>query len=198
MNKKITIIFIFQCIILLILAGCGHYNDPVENTSLKISDYYGEYIFERIAYMRKASAISEKQYQNDLETVTETFKDAEFSIQEGYFYETSGAFGENASKEFEFITMKDYGEKYYDDLARETIKDFKGLDTVFDYDNIKKELNADQIEHYVMYFEDGVLLNPTFYITKDNIFVAMETISFEEKEDNLKGYTHYLLKLTKN
>ncbi len=46
-----------------------------------------------------------------------------------------------------------------------------------------------------MYVEDGILSNPAFYITKDNIFVAMETISFGETEDILKGYTHYLLKL---
>ena len=35
-------------------------------------------------------------------------------------------------------------------------------------------------------------------ITIDNIFVAMETISLGETEDDLKGYTHYLWKLKKN
>ncbi len=153
--------------------------------------------FIKVVYMRKSSAITEEQYQNDLKIVTETFTDVEFSIGESYFYETSGTFGEKPSEGFEFITVKDYGDKYYDDLARENLENFEGLSFIFDYDDIKKELDVHEIKHYTMYVEDGVLSNPMFYITKDNIFVAMETISFGEVEDDLKGYTHYILKLKK-
>jgi hypothetical protein len=198
MNKKIIIIFILQSIILLALIGCGSSNNSIDNTSLNIADFYGEYTFDEVVYMRKSSAISEEQYQNDLKVVTETFKDAQFSIGESYFYETSGTFGESPSEGFEFITIKDYGDKYYDDLAREDLENFEGLGSIFDYDDIKKELNVNEIKHYIMYVEDGILSNPGFYITKDNIFVAMETISFGETEDSLKGYTHYLLKLKAN
>lgn len=198
MNKKSIIIFILQSIILLALVGCGSSNKTIDNTSLNIATFYGEYTFDEVVYMRKSSAISEEQYQNDLKAVTETFTDVEFSIGEGYFYETSGTFGENPSEGFEFITIKDYGDKYYDDLVREDIEDFEGLSSIFDYDDIKKELDVNEIKHYTMYVEDGILSNPMFYITKDNIFVAMETISFGETEDDLKGYTHYLLKLKEN
>lgn len=198
MNKKITIIFILQIIILLVLVGCGSSNKPIHNTSLNIATFYGEYIFDEVVYMRKSSAISEEQYQNDLKAVTETFTDVEFSIRESYFYETSGTFGENPSEGFEFITIKDYGDKYFDDLFSEDIENFEGLSSIFDYDDIKKELDVNEIKHYTMYVEDGTLSNPMFYITKDNIFVAMETISFGETEDDLKGYTHYLLKLKEN
>lgn len=198
MNKKIIIIFILQSIILLALIGCGSSNNSIDNTSLNIADFYGEYTFDEVVYMRKSSAISEELYQNDLKVVTETFKDAQFSIGESYFYETSGTFGESPSEGFEFITIKDYGDKYYDDLAREDLENFEGLGSIFDYDDIKKELNVNEIKHYIMYVEDGILSNPGFYITKDNIFVAMETISFGETEDSLKGYTHYLLKLKAN
>ena len=169
-----------------------------DNRSINIADFYGEYIFDEVVYMRKSPAISEEQYQNDLQIVTETFTDVEFSIGESYFYETSGTFGENPSEGFEFITIKDYGDKYYDDLARENLENFEGLSSIFDYDDIKKELGVNEIEHYIMYVEDGILSNPAFYITKDSIFVAMETISFGETEDTLKGYTHYLLKLKEN
>lgn len=148
--------------------------------------------------MRKSSAISEEQYQNDFKAVTETFTDVEFSIEGSYFYETSGTFGENPSEGFEFITIEDYGDKYYDDLARENLENFEGLSSIFDYDDIKKELDVNEIKHYTMYVEDGILSNPMFYITKENIFVAMETISFGETEDDLRGYTHYLLKLKEN
>ncbi len=195
MNKRNTIIIIFQCIIILVLAGCVSSNKSLDNTSLNIADFYGEYTFDEVAYMRKSPAISEEQYQNDLKIVTDTFTDVEFSIGDSYFYETSGTFGENPSEGFEFITIKDYGDKYYDDLARENLENFEGLIFIFDYDDIKKELDVNEIEHYIMYVEDGILSNPAFYITKDSIFVAMETISFEETEDALKGYTHYLLKL---
>ncbi len=195
MNKKITIIFILQSIILLTLMGCGSSNKSIDNTSLNIADFYGEYTFDEVAYMRKPSAISEEEYQNELKAVIETFTDAEFSIEESYFYETSGAFGKSPSEDFEFITIKDYGDKYYDDLVREGFESFEGLSSIFDYDDIKKELNVNEIKHYIMYVEDEILSNPAFYITKDDIFIAMETISSGETEDELKGYTHYLLKL---
>ncbi|MFZ7103743.1 MAG: hypothetical protein ACOWWO_13960 [Peptococcaceae bacterium] len=198
MNKKNTIIIILQSIIILVLVGCVSSNKSIDNTSLNIADFYGEYTFDEVAYMRKSPAISEEQYENDLKIVTETFTDVEFSIGESYFYETSGTFGENPSEGFEFITIKDYGDKYYDDLARENLENFEGLSFIFDYDDIKKELDVNEIKHYIMYVEDGILSNPTFYITKDSIFVAMETISFGETEDALKGYTHYLLKLKEN
>jgi hypothetical protein len=193
--KKITIVIILQIIIILALTGCGTSNISIDSTPLTIADFYGEYIFDEVVYMRKSSAISEEQYQNDLKVVTETFTDAEFSIGESYFYETSGNFGEDPSEGFAFITMKDYGEKYYDALVREDLKDFEGLSSIFDYDDIKNELDVDEIKHYIMYEEDGILSNPMFYITRDNIFIAMETISFGETDDTLKGYTHYLLKL---
>ncbi len=198
MNKKNTIIIILQIIIILVLVGCVSSNKSIDNRSINIADFYGEYIFDEVVYMRKSPAISEEQYQNDLQIVTETFTDVEFSIGESYFYETSGTFGENPSEGFEFITIKDYGDKYYDDLARENLENFEGLSSIFDYDDIKKELGVNEIEHYIMYVEDGILSNPAFYITKDSIFVAMETISFGETEDTLKGYTHYLLKLKEN
>lgn len=195
MNKKITILFILQSIILLALMGCGSSNKSIDNTSLNIADFYGEYTFDEVAYMRKPSAISEEEYQNELKAVTETFTDVEFSIGESYFYETSGTFGKSPSEDFEFITIKDYGDKYYDDLVREGFESFEGLSSIFDYDDIKKELNVNEIKHYIMYVEDEILSNPAFYITKDDIFIAMETISSGETEDELKGYTHYLLKL---
>lgn len=195
MNKKNTIMIILQMIIILVLTGCIASNQPVDNTSLDIADFYGEYTFDEVVYMPKSPAISEEQYQNDLKIVTETFANAEFSIGESYFYETSGTFGEEPSEGFEFITIEDYGDKYFDDLARENLEDFEGLSYIFDYDDIKKELDVYEIKHYIMYAEDGVLSNPAFYITKDSIFVAMETIAFGETEDALKGYTHYLLKL---
>ncbi|NMB41895.1 MAG: hypothetical protein GX996_08160 [Firmicutes bacterium] len=198
MHKKITIMLALQSIILLVLIGCGSSNNFMGNTPLNIADFYGEYIFDEVAYMRKSSAISEEQYQNDFKTVTETFKNAEFSIGEGYFHETSGTFGKNPLQGFEFITLKDYGDKYFDDLAKENLENFEGLDSIFDDDDIRKKLDVNEIKHYVMYVEDGVLSNPGFYITKDNIFVAMETISFGETENDLKGYTHYLLKLKEN
>ncbi len=197
MNKKITVIIVLQIIIFLLSIGCESSNKSIDNTSLNIADFYGEYKFDEVVYMRKSSAITEEQYQNDLKIVTETFTDVEFSIGESYFYETSGTFGEKPSEGFEFITVKDYGDKYYDDLARENLENFEGLSFIFDYDDIKKELDVHEIKHYTMYVEDGVLSNPMFYITKDNIFVAMETISFGEVEDDLKGYTHYILKLKK-
>ena len=197
MNKKITII-VLQSIIILALIGCASTNKQIDNTSLNIADFYGEYTFDEVVYMRKSSAISEEQYQNDLKAVTETFTDVEFSIGESYFYESSKTFGENPSEGFEFITIKEYGEKYYDDLVRKDIENFPGLSSIFDYDDIKKELDVNEIKHYIMYVEDGILSNPLFYITKDNIFVAMETISFEETDGSLKGYTHYLLKLKEN
>lgn len=195
MNRKNAIIIILQSIIILVLIGCTPSNKSIDNASLNIADFYGEYTFDEVVYMRKSPAISEEQQQNDLKKVTETFTGVEFSIGESYFYETSGTFGENPSEDFEFITMKDYGDKYYDDLARENDGDFEGLSSIFDYDNIKKELGVNEIRHYIMYVEDGILSNPAFYITEDDIFVAMETISFGETEDTLKGYTHYLLKL---
>ena len=195
MNKKIAIIIILQSIIILTLVGCVSSNKPIDNSSLNIADFYGEYTFDEVAYMRKSSAISEEQYQNDLKSVTETFTDVEFSIEESYFYESSGTFGENPSEGFEFITIKEYGDKYYDDLVREDIENFEGLSFIFDYDDIKKELEVNEIKHFTMYVEDGILSNPMFYITEDNIFIAMETISFEETDGSLKGYTHYLLKL---
>lgn len=198
MNKKLTIIIILQGIIFLVLVGCRSSNNPVGTTSLNIADFYGEYTFDEVAYMRKSPTISEGQYKNDLKTVTETFKDAQFSIRESYFYETSGTFGESPAEGFEFITVKDYGDKYYDDLVRKDIEDFEGLDSIFDYDDIKNQLNVNEIKHYIMYAGGGALSNPLFYITKDNIFLAMETISFRDTEDSLKGYTHYLLKLKAN
>lgn len=198
MNKKITIVLIFISIIILALAGCGSSNGLNNNTSLNIADFYGEYTFDEVAYMPKSSAISDEQYQNDLEAVTKTFIDVEFSVGKSYFHETSGTFGENPFEDFEFMTMKDYGENYYDDLVREEIEDFEGLGSIFDYDDIKKELGVKEIKHYTMYVEDGILSNPMFYITKDNIYVAMETISFGETEDDLRGYTHYLLKLKRD
>lgn len=191
-------IIILKSIIILALVGCASSNKPINNTSLDISDFYGEYTFDEVVYMHKSSAISEEQFQNDLKAVAENFTDVEFSIGESYFYETSGTFGENPSEGFEFITVKDYGEKYYDDLARESLENFEGLGSVFDYDDIKQELDIDEIKHYTMYVEDGILSNPMFYITKDNIFIAMETISFDETDNTLKGYTHYLLKLKEN
>lgn len=198
MNKKIAIIIILQSIIILVLIGCVPSNKSIDNTSLNIASFYGEYTFDKVAYMRKSSVINEEQYQNDLKVVTETFTDAEFSIGEGYFYETSGTFGNNPSEGFEFITIRDYGDKYYDDLVREDLENFEGLSSIFDYDDIKKELDVNEIKHYTMYVEDEILSNPMFYITKDNVFVAMETISFGETDDALKGYTHYLLKLKEN
>lgn len=198
MNKRNTIMIILQSIIILVLVGCVSSNKSIDNTSLNIADFYGEYTFDEVVYMRKSPAISEEQYQNDLKAVTETFTDVEFSIGESYFYEGSKTFGENPSEGFEFITIKDYGDKYYDDLARENLENFEGLSTIFDYDDIKKELDVNKIKHYIMYVEDGILSNPMFYITKNNIFVAMETISFEETDGALKGYTHYLLKLKEN
>lgn len=198
MNRKITIIIILQSIILLLLVGCRSSNNSNGNTSLNIADFYGEYTFDEVTYMRKSSAISEEQYQNDLKTVTETFKDVQFSIGESYFHESSGTFGESPTEGFEFMTVKDYGVKYYDDLVKKEFENFEGLDSIFDYDDIKKQLNVNEIKHYIMYMEDGILSNPLFYITKDNIFVAMESISFEETEDSLKAYTHYLLKLKAN
>lgn len=195
MNKKIIRIIILQSILILVLIGCGSSSEPVDNTFLDIVDFYGEYKFDEVVYMPKSSEISEEQFENDLKALTENFKDVEFSIGESYFYETSGIFGENPSEDFEFITIEDYGEKYYDDLVRKDIENFEGLSSIFDYDDIKKELDVDEIKHYIMYAEDGILSNPMFYITKNNIFVAMETISFGETEDDLKGYTHYLLKL---
>ena len=198
MNKKSTTILILASLIILALTGCVPSNNSIDNTSLNIADFYGDYIFDEVAYMRKSSAISEEQYQNDLKAVRETFTGVEFSIGESYFSETSGTFGEDPFEGFEFITIKDYGDKYYDDLARENLEEFEGLSSIFDYDDIKKELNVKEIEHYTMYVEDGILSNPMFYITKDNIFVAMETISFGETEQDLKGYTHYLLKLKEN
>lgn len=198
MNKKITLIILLQIITVLVLAGCGSSNKSTANTSLNIADFYGEYIFDEVVYMRKSSTISEEQYQNDLKAVTATFTDVKFSIEEGYFFETSGTFGENPTEGFEFITIKDYGEKYYDDLASENIENFEGLSSIFDYDVIKKELGVKEIQHYTMYLEDDIMSNPAFYITKDNIFVAMETISLDESDETLKGYTHYLLKLKEN
>jgi len=171
--------------------GC----DSKENPSLDIADFYGEYVFEEIAYLPKSSMISDEQYQKDFKSITETFRDAEFVIKESYFYETSGVFGKNPSEGFEFITIKDYGEKYYDDLVREEVKNFEGLSTIFNYDNLKNELEVNEIEHYTMYVQDGVLSNPLFYVTKEDIFVAMETISNGETGEDLVGYTHYLLKL---
>lgn len=198
MNKKIIGIIILQSILILVLIGCGSSSEPVDNTFLDIVDFYGEYKFDEVVYMPKSSEISEEQFENYLKVLTENFKDVEFSIGESYFYETSGIFGENPSEDFEFITIEDYGEKYYDDLVRKDIENFEGLSSIFDYDDIKKELDVDEIKHYTMYVEDGILSNPMFYITKNNIFVAMETISFGETEDDLKGYTHYLLKLKEN
>ena len=198
MNKKLTLIIILLGIILLVLAGCRSSNNPIGTTSLNIADFYGKYTFDEVAYMRKSPSIGEEQYKNDLETVTETFKDAQFSIKESYFYETTGTFGESPVEGFEFITVKDYGDKYYDDLVRKDIEDFEGLDLIFDYDDIKKQLNVNEIKHYIMYEEGGVLSNPLFYITKDNIFLAMETVSYGDTEDSLKGYTHYLLRLKAN
>ena len=198
MNKKITLIIILQTIIILVLGRCVSSNKSIDNTSLNIAGFYGEYTFDEVVYMRKSSAINEEQYQNDLKSVTQTFTDVEFSIEESYFYETSGTFGESPSEGFAFITIKDYGDKYYDDLARENLENFEGLSSIFDYDDIKKELDVNEIQHYTMYVEDDILSNPMFYITKDNIFVAMETISFDETDDALKGYTHYLLKLKEN
>ncbi|WP_438318094.1 hypothetical protein [Sporosarcina sp. FA9] len=195
MNKKITLIVLIQIITMLVLAGCGSSNKSIDNTPLNIADFYGEYLFDEVVYMRKSSTISEEQYQNDLKAVTETFTDVEFSIEESYFLETSGTFGEIPLEGFEFITIKDYGEKYYDDLASENLENFEGLSSIFDYDDIKKELDLKEIKHYTMYLEDGIMSNPSFYITKDNIFVAMETISLDEADGALKGYTHYLLKL---
>lgn len=198
MNKKITIIIILQSIFILALIGCGSSNKQIDNIPLNIADFYGEYTFDEVVYMRKSSTISEEQYQKDLKAVTDTFTDVEFSIGESYFYETSGTFGANPSEGFKFITIKEYGDKYYDDLVRKEVEDFGGLSSIFDYDDIKKELDVNEIKHYTMYVEDGILTNPMFYITKDNIFVAMETISFEETDGALKGYTHYLLKLKEN
>ncbi|ERN52137.1 hypothetical protein [Alkalihalophilus marmarensis] len=198
MNKKITIIIILQSITFLVLIGCTSSNKSIDNASVNIADFYGEYTFDEVAYMHKSSAISEEQYQNDLKAVTEIFTDVEFSIGESYFYETSGTFGENPSEGFEIITLKDYGDKYYDDLARENLENFEGLSSIFDYGDIKKALDVNEIEHYIMYVNDGILSNPTFYITKNNIFVANETISFGKTDDALKGYTHYLLKLKEN
>ena len=195
MNKKSIIILILLNIIILVLTGCVPSNKSIDDTPLNIADFYGEYVFDGVAYMRKPSTISEEQYQDDLKAVTETFTDAEFSIGESYFSETSRTFGEDPSEGFEFITIKEYGDEYYDELARGNLENFEGLSSIFDYEDIKKELGANEIKHYIMYVEDGILSNPAFYITKDNIFVAMETISFEETEDTLKGYTHYLLKL---
>ncbi len=163
-------------------------NKSVDNTSLNIADFYGEYTFDEVAYI--SPTINEEEYQDVLKAVTETFTDVEFTIGESYFYETSGIFGENPSEGFEFITLQDY-----DDLVGENFDDFESLSSLFDYDGIKKELDVNEIKHYIMYVEGGILSNPAFYITKDNIFVANETISYGETDDTLKGYTHYLVKL---
>ncbi|NEU31939.1 hypothetical protein GN156_14290 [bacterium LRH843] len=165
-NKKITIIIILQSIIILVLIGCASSNKSIDSTSLNIADFYGEYTFDKVAYMRKSSAISEEQYQNDLKAVAEIFTDVEYSIGESYFYETSGTLGENPSEGFEFITLQDYSEKYFDDLARENLDNFESLSSLFDYDAIKKELDVNKIKHYIMYVEGGILSNPAFYITK--------------------------------
>ncbi|MET3507269.1 hypothetical protein [Halalkalibacter oceani] len=186
---------ILHSIMIFFLMGCGSSNQSADNTSLNIADFYGEYTFEEVAYMRKYSGKSEEDYQNDVKAVTEMFTDVEFSIGESYFSETSGTFGENPAEGFEFITMKDYDDKYYDEVGGENLENFEGLSSLFDYDEIKKELDVDEIEHYIMYVEDGVLSNPAFYITNNDIYVAMETISTGETEDSVKGYTHYLLKL---
>lgn len=197
MKKQITMILILQSILILALIGCTSPGEPTDNTSLDIADFYGEYIFDEVAYMRKSSAISEEQYRKDLKALRESFTAVEFSIGESYFYETSRTFGESPAEGFKFMTVKDYGEKHYDNLARENVKDFKGLSSIFDYGEIKRALNVNEIQHYIMYMEDSILSNPTFYISSDNIFVAMETISFGDTDDDLKGYTHYLLKLKK-
>ncbi|MCM3713755.1 hypothetical protein M3202_06630 [Alkalihalobacillus oceani] len=186
---------ILHSIMIFFLMGCGSSNQSADNTSLNIADFYGEYTFDEVAYMLKSSDRSEKEYQNDVKAVTEMFTDVEFSIGESYFSETSGTFGENPAEGFEFITMKDYDDKYYDEVGGENLENFEGLSSLFDYDEIKKELDVDEIEHYIMYVEDGVLSNPAFYITNNDIYVAMETISTGETEDSVKGYTHYLLKL---
>lgn len=195
MSKKMIVIAFLQIVTIVVLAGCGSSNKSTDHTSFTIADFYGDYIFDEVAYMRKPSTISEEQYQKDLKAVTETFTNAEFSIKENYFHETSGTFGDDLTEDFEFMTIKDYGETYYNELASENLKNFEGLSSIFDYDEIKKELGAKEIKHYMMYVEDGIMSNPTFYITKDHIYIAMETISLDEAEDALKGYTHYLLKL---
>ncbi len=195
MNKKIRIVLIFLGTILLVLTGCGSSDKSVDIIFPNMAEFYGEYTFDEVAYLHKTSGVSEEQYQSDLMAVTDTFIDAEFIIDEGYFYETSGTFGKIPSEGFDFITMDDYGDKYYDKLAGENLENFEGLGSIFDYDDIKKELGVNEIKHYIMYEEDGILSNPAFYITKDHIFVAMDTISWGETEYELKGYTHYLLKL---
>ena len=189
---------ILQSIIILALTGYGFPNKSTDNRSLNIADFYGEYTFDEIVYMRKSSTISDEQYLNDLKVVSENFTDVKFSIGKSYFHETSGTFGEDPSEGFEFITVKDYGDKYYDDLVRGDLGNFEGLSSIFDYDDIKKALDVNELKHYTMYSEGGILSNPMFYITKGNIYVAMETISFEETGNTLKGYTHYLLKLKEN
>ncbi|MCM3760209.1 hypothetical protein M3212_05320 [Alkalihalobacillus oceani] len=187
---------ILHSIIIFFLTGCGGAsNQSADHPSLNIADFYGEYTFEEVAYMRKYSAKSEEDYQNDVKAVTETFTGVEFSIGESYFSETSGRFGGNPSEGFEFITMKDYDDIYYDEVGGENLENFEGLSSLFDYEEIKKELGVNEIEHYIMYVEDGILANPAFYITNDNIYVANEDISYGETEDTFKGYTHYLLKL---
>ncbi len=45
MNKKITVIIVLQIIIFLLSIGCESSNKSIDNTSLNIADFYGEYKF---------------------------------------------------------------------------------------------------------------------------------------------------------
>ncbi len=74
-------------------------------------------------------------------------------------------------------------------------QNFEGLISITDYDDIQKEFEANEIEHYTMQSEGEILPNPMLYIIKDNIFVGMESIPFEETGNTSKEHTHCLLKL---
>lgn len=198
MVKKSAILIFLYSLIALTLVGCGTSNQSLDKANLTIADFYGDYTFDEVVYMHKHSGQSDEEYENDLKAVTDMFTDAEFTIKEGYFYESTGTFGEGPFEGFEFITLKEYDDKFYDDLDEEELEHYVSLSSVYDYDDIKKELDVNEIEHYIMYEEGGILLNPFFYITKDDVFVAMETITDGETEDSIQGITHYLLKLEEN
>lgn len=195
MNKKKLIGIIVISIMILSVVGCSSSNDNSEKNTLSIADYYGEYVFDEVVFMRKTDAISDEQYEDDLKQVTKMFTDAEFSIKESYFNDTSGVFGTEPSENFEWLTVSEYGEKYYDDQVKERLENFQGLGSIFDYDKIKEDLNVDEIKHYTMYEEGGILSNPMLYISDEDIFIAMETITAEELDGTLEGITHYMLRL---
>ncbi|QKS69716.1 hypothetical protein FLK61_23240 [Paenalkalicoccus suaedae] len=179
------------------LIACSSSTQSAEDTDLHIEDFYGEWVFNEVAYVEQSSSVSDEQYQDDVKAISDLFSGAEFTIGESYFYETSGTFGENPSEGFEFIRAEEYESRLYDDAAIENSENVQELSSLFDYEEIKEALDVNDIEHYLMYTDGGVLSNPLFYVTENDIFVANESISFGETEDSIKGYTHYLLRLEK-